>query len=233
MKQHMIECGVNAPSSEGAIAVNVHGPSKNVNLRIDYISRMMLANLPDLLIDLLEIASYVYCADQRLERGTDQLLKFGENWRHSLKFSIPVRELSVWQNQEVQDALIDRLGFLSDDVYLFEFWQAKAPIQPRDRYFHDLIDPEYEHNGVALFSGGVGSFAGAVTDLVANGRSLTLVGHYSSTKVRKVQETLIAELKRKGHHRRLSFIPVWVSNENVTAREYTHPTALSGSVRKG
>ena len=224
MKQHMIECGVNAPSSEGAIAMNVHGPSKNVNLRIDYISRTMLANLPDLLIDLLEIASYVYCADQRLERGTDQLSKFGENWRRSLKFSIPVRELSVWQNQEVQDALIDTLGFLSDDAYLFEFWQAKAPIQPKERYFHDLIDPEYEHDGVALFSGGVDSFAGAVTDLVANGRSLTLVGHYSSTKVRKVQETLIAELKRKGHHRRLSFIPVWVSNENVTAREYTQRT---------
>ena len=224
MKQHLIECGVDAPSLEGAIAMNVHGPSKNVNLRIDYISRTMLANLPDLLIDLLEIASYVYCADQRLDRGTDQLSKFGENWRRSLKFSIPVRELQVWQDVEVLDALTDTLGFLSDDTYSFEFWQAKAPIQPKELYFHDLIDPEDEHDSVALFSGGVDSFAGAVTDLVANGRSLTLVGHYSSTKVRNVQEHLIAELKRRGHERRLSFIPVWVNNENVAAREYTQRT---------
>ena len=224
MKQHIIECGVDAPSSEGAIAMNVHGPSKNVNLRIDYISRTMLANLPDLLIDLLEIAAYVYCADQRLDRGTDKLSNFGENWRRSLTFSIPVRQLQVWQDSEVRDALIETLGFLSDDTYSFNFWQATAPVQSKELYFHDLIDPEDEHDGVALFSGGVDSFAGAVTDLVANGRSLTLVGHFSSTKVRNVQDHLIAELKRRGHEKRLSFIPVSVSNENVTAREYTQRT---------
>lgn len=224
MKQHIIECGVDAPSSEGAIAMNVHGPSKNVNLRIDYISRTMLANLPDLLIDLLEIAAYVYCADQRLDRGTDKLSNFGENWRRSLTFSIPVRQLQVWQDSEVRDALIETLGFLSDDTYSFNFWQATAPVQAKELYFHDLIDPEDEHDGVALFSGGVDSFAGAVTDLVANGRSLTLVGHFSSTKVRNVQDHLIAELKRRGHEKRLSFIPVSVSNENVTAREYTQRT---------
>jgi hypothetical protein len=224
MKQHIIECGVDAPSSEDAIAMNVHGPRRNVNLRIDYISRTMLANLPDLLIDLLEIAAYVYCADQRLDRGTEQLSKFGENWRRSLTFSIPVRQLQVWQDSEVRDALIETLGFLSDDTYSFNFWQATAPVQAKELYFHDLIDPEDEHDGVALFSGGVDSFAGAVTDLVANGRSLTLVGHFSSTKVRNVQDHLIAELKRRGHEKRLSFIPVLVSNENVTAREYTQRT---------
>ena len=224
MKQHIIECGVDAPSSEGAIAMNVHGPSKNVNLRIDYISRTMLANLPDLLIDLLEIAAYVYCADQRLDRGTEKLSNFGENWRRSLTFSIPVRQLQVWQDSEVRDALIETLGFLSDDTYSFNFWQATAPVQAKELYFPDLIDPEDEHDGVALFSGGVDSFAGAVTDLVVNGRSLTLVGHFSSTKVRNVQDPLIAELKQRGHEKRLSFIPVSVSNENVTAREYTQRT---------
>jgi hypothetical protein len=224
VKQHLIECGVTAASCKEAITMNVHGPSKNVNLRIDYISRTMLSNLPDLLIDLLEVAAYVYCADQRLVRGSEQLSKFGENWRRSLRFSIPVRELEVWQDPEVQDALIDTLGFLSDDSYTFDFRQAETPVQPKELYFQDLIDPADEHDEVALFSGGVDSFAGAVTDLVANGRSLTLVGHYSSTKVRSVQEGLIAELKRKGFDRRLSYVPVWVSNEGVRAREFTQRT---------
>lgn len=224
MKQHLIECGVTAASYEEAIAMNVHGRSKNVNLRIDYISRTMLSNLPDLLIDLLEVAAYVYCADQRLVRGSEQLSKFGENWRRSLRFSIPVRELEVWQDTEVQDALIDTLGFLSDDSYTFDFRQADTPVQPKELYFKDLIDPADEHDGVALFSGGVDSFAGAVTDLVVNGRSLTLVGHYSSTKVRSVQEGLVAELKRKGFDRHLSYVPVWVSNEGVRAREFTQRT---------
>ena len=43
--------------------MDIHGAAKNVNLRIDYISRTMLGNVPDLLIDLLEVAAYVYCAD--------------------------------------------------------------------------------------------------------------------------------------------------------------------------
>ncbi|MEO9298780.1 7-cyano-7-deazaguanine synthase [Devosia alba] len=224
MKQHLIECGVSAASCEEAIAMNVHGPGKNVNLRIDYISRTMLSNLPDVLIDLLEVAAYVYCADQRLVRGSEQLSKFGENWRRSLRFSIPVRELEVWHDPEVQYALIDTLGFLSDDSYAFDFRQTETPVQPKELYFQDLIDPANEHDRVALFSGGVDSFAGAVTDLVAKGQSLTLVGHYSSTKVRSVQEGLIADLKRKGFDRHLSYVPVWVSNEGVQAREFTQRT---------
>lgn len=62
MKRFLIECGVSRPSGSDAITLDVHGADKNVNLRIDYISRTMLGNVPDLLIDLLEVAAYVYCA---------------------------------------------------------------------------------------------------------------------------------------------------------------------------
>jgi len=82
--------------------MDVHGKGKNVNLRIECITRGMLANVPDLLLDLLEIAAYIYCADQRLSRGTAQLTNFGENWRRDLHFVIPVREPSLWQMHEVR-----------------------------------------------------------------------------------------------------------------------------------
>jgi hypothetical protein len=100
----------------------------------------MLGNVPDLLIDLLEVASYVYCADQRLRRGSDKLTNFGEDWRRSLHFSIPVRQLNAWQDPGVQDQLVKTLGFLSDDSYEFSFRQAEAPAQPKELYFSDLID---------------------------------------------------------------------------------------------
>ena len=70
----------------------------------------------------------------------------------------------------------------------------------------------------------VGSFAGAVNDIVTLGKSVTLVGHYSSTKVRAVQENLIQGLRQRGLDRRVSYIPVWVSNENERAREFTQRT---------
>lgn len=59
----------------------------------------------------------LYCADQRLRRGSDKLTNFGEDWRRSLDFSIPVRQLNAWQDPDVQDQLAKTLGFLSDDSY--------------------------------------------------------------------------------------------------------------------
>ncbi|WP_089287775.1 MULTISPECIES: 7-cyano-7-deazaguanine synthase [unclassified Azospirillum] len=224
MRHHRIECGVAQSSTPESIIMDVQGPGRNVKLRIDYITRTMLGNVPDLLIDLLELAAYVYCADQRIGRGSENLPNFGEDWRRSLHFSIPVRQLDVWQDPEINDLLIETLGFLSDDSYEFDFRQAQAPAQPQSLYFANLIDGSMENDEVALFSGGIDSFAGAVDDVAINDKSVTLVGHSSSTKVRNVQELLINGLKQRGFERKISYIPVWVSNEGERAREYTQRT---------
>ena len=224
MKSFRIECGVSKPSSSDAIGMDVQGEAKNVNLRIDYITRTMLGNVPDLLIDLLEVAAYIYCADQRLGRGSDKLTNFGENWRRSLHFSVPVRHPEVWQHSDVQELLAETLGFLSDDSHTFDFRRADAPAQPKELYFPNLIDASMEHDEIGLFSGGVDSFAGAVDDLVTSGKSVTLVGHYSSSKVQNVQKTLIDSLKQRGFDRSVSYIPVWVTNQGVSAREFTQRT---------
>jgi len=102
-------------------------------------------NIPDLLIDLLEVAAYVYCADQRIARGSAMLTNFGEDWRRSLTFAIPVRHPEVWQRADVQELLLDTLGFLSDDPPdLFQDRQSAATQQPmtnrhtRPRTIRDL-----------------------------------------------------------------------------------------------
>ena len=172
MKRCLIECGVPQASEADALAMNVSEPGKNVNLRIDYISRSMIGNIPDLLIDLLEVAAYVYCADQRIARGSAMLTNFGEDWRRSLTFSIPVRHPEVWQRTDVQELLLETLGFLSDDSYEFSFRKAEAPVQPRELYFPELLDAFQENDEVSLFSGGVDSFAGAVNDIVTLGKSV-------------------------------------------------------------
>lgn len=224
MKRCLIECGVRQASEDGALAMNVSDPGKNVNLRIDSISRSMVGNIPDLLIDLLEIAAYVYCVDQRIKRGTEMLMDYGKDWRRSLTFSIPVRHPEIWNGEEVQELLVETLGFLSDDSYAFRFRKAEAPVQPRDPYFHELLDAFQENDEVALFSGGVDSFAGAVNDIVTLGKSVTLVGHWSVPKVQNVQATLVDALKQRGYGRRLSYVPVWVSNTDIKPAEYTQRT---------
>ncbi len=204
--------------------MDVHGKGKNVNLRIDCITRSMLANVPDLLLDLLEIAAYVYCADQRLSRGTVQLTNFGENWRRDLHFAIPVRDPSLWQMHEVRRLLEETLGFLSDDSYTFEFRKATLPFLSRDVYFQDLIDASSDYDAVAMFSGGVDSFAGAVQDVVLRGRSVCLVGHSSATKVKGIQQHLVDELKARKLERLITYIPVRVTNENIRPNDHTQRT---------
>ncbi len=224
MRQFRIECGVAAPSAPDAIPMDVHGEGKNVNLRIDCITRSMLTNVPDFLLDLLEIAAYVYCADQRLSRGTAQLTNFGENWRRDLHFTIPVRDPTLWQQHEIQRLLEDTLGFLSDDTYTFDFHKATRPFLSRDVYFQDLIDASADYDAVAMFSGGVDSFAGTVQDVVLGGRAVCLVGHSSATKVKSIQQQLVDDLKARGLARRITYIPVWVTNEQVRPNEYTQRT---------
>lgn len=224
MRRFNIECGVSHPSAPDAIVLDVQGAAKNVNLRIDYIARRMLGNVPDLLIDLLEVAAYVYCADQRIGRGMDTLPNYGESWRRSLHFKIAVRHPDVWQTNEIRELLTDTLGFLSDDSYSFDFQQAEDPAQPRELYFADLIDASMEHDQVALFSGGVDSFAGAVDDIVTGGKSVMLVGHCSASKVNHVQKSLVGGLKKRGFGQAIFYIPVWVTNQDARATEFTQRT---------
>ena len=51
--------------------------------------------VPDLLIDLVEIATYVYCADKATGRGGDAQVGMGADWRRSFRFVIPVRNLTL------------------------------------------------------------------------------------------------------------------------------------------
>lgn len=224
MRRFQIDCGVSRSSAPDALVMDVQGEAKNVNLRIDYITRRMMGNVPDLLIDLLEVAAYVYCADQRLSRGGSTLPGYGADWRRSLHFVIAVRCPEVWQSSEIQETLSETLGFLSDDRFSFEFQRAEDPVQPRELYFSDLIDASMEHDQVALFSGGVDSFAGAVDDIVSRGTSVALVGHYSASKVNHIQKCLIDGLKQRGFERSISYIPVWVTNQESRATEHTQRT---------
>ena len=83
--------------------------------------------MPDLLIDLIEIATYVYCADQAISRGRDQLSGMGASWRREFRFVIPVRKPDHWSKDATKELLCRALSFLTDDEYVFEFERATKP----------------------------------------------------------------------------------------------------------
>jgi hypothetical protein len=87
-----------------------------------------------MVLDMLEIGIYVYCADQSVSRGGDTWRGDGKNWIRHFTFNIPVRNPQLWNNKDIKSILTDVLGFLSDDFYEFNFDRLEKEI-PLDQYF--------------------------------------------------------------------------------------------------
>jgi len=129
--ERVILCGgLTAPDSEAkekTVRLQLAGKDPNVTLKISDISKKMVSNIPPMLVDLLEVATYIYCADQATTRGGNGVKDYGAKWRRQFHFHIPVREPKLWSSEAVLTALRDGLGFLSDDEYEFNFkkWQPR------------------------------------------------------------------------------------------------------------
>jgi hypothetical protein len=164
--EHLVLCsGATSPDRGDAnrLDLNLHGTSANVRLEIEDISRRLLANLSDVHADLLEIASYIYAADSAISRGGKTDSRLGALWRRKFRFVIPVRQPQLWSSDPVIAALVETIGFLSDDDYEFEFCLLEAP-PAVESYFplSGTKDAKFTPDDVILFSGGLYSFAGAV-----------------------------------------------------------------------
>ena len=164
--EHVILCGssaaVSGGSNKGTVRLHLWGTHANVTLKISDISEKMATNIPPVLVDLLEIATYVYCADQATTRGAGNTRHYGAQWRRRFTFHIPVREPDMWSSRPVLTALQETLGFLSDDEYEFTFTKLTDP--PAVAQYLDFGSGEASGVGpdeVILFSGGLDSLGGS------------------------------------------------------------------------
>ena len=227
MSETLVLCGgTNAPKRGAAktLRLNLGGSNANVSLQIEDISRRMVANIPDVLTDLLEVATYVYCADQLVSRGGNAAQALGADWRRQLNFVIPVREHDLWTSPEVSESLARLLAFMSDEDLRFEFAPASSPA-PRSSYFDfpDQEGAEFSADEVALFSGGLDSLAGAVETLEQKEHRLLLVSHQSSPKLAGHQLHLVRELRSRFPGRVLH-VPVRITKRADRTVEFTQRT---------
>ncbi|QQR69209.1 MAG: 7-cyano-7-deazaguanine synthase [Alphaproteobacteria bacterium] len=227
MHEYNFICGgIKTPkdiSTGDVCCLDVQGKNKNVELKIEAISKAVMGNIPDELLDLLEIGAYVYCADQKASRGSEKLTDYGSDWRRVMNFVIPVRNPALWNSDALKSGLKETLGFLAGETYSFRFMQATQPMSQLDRYF-DFVDDPITPDEVALFSGGIDSFAGAVESIAGNNKRVALVGHHSANKVKSVQTNLINGLKAKGYAKNIQYISIGVRNSHEEAHEYTQRT---------
>jgi hypothetical protein len=198
-----------------------------VRLRIDHLTNATCARAPAVAVDLLEIAAFVYAADQAVTRGRTGQFDYGMRWRQHFRFEIPVRCPSVWRRPEVNEVLAQTLGFLSDDDYEFGFSRLENP-PPLQGY---LFDPAGEEEGegvreVVLFSGGLDSLGGVVREVLQGQRKVALVSHRPANHVYRRQRDLagaIAELLPGGRPRPLH-VAVEVNKGKRLDRDATQRT---------
>jgi 7-cyano-7-deazaguanine synthase in queuosine biosynthesis len=196
---------------------------RKVTLKIGDIRSTLFKEIPDRFNDLLEIATYVYCADQEIVRGQRNAETFGSYWRRHFHFVIPVRDTQFWQSAEVTNCLEQTLGFLSDDHYEFEFIEHTEKVTLQ--YYLDINEngamlgcPEQ----VVMFSGGLDSLGGVVDEIINQKRRVVLVNHRSTGKLDKRYQALEGLIENKASEScKPTHIRVTVNKREDMNNEYT------------
>jgi hypothetical protein len=206
------------------VRLRMWGPHSNVHLKIEDVRKAMYKAVPTAFLDLIDIAVYVYCADQAITRGGGGIQsggEIGQNWRRTLFFRIPVRNPDIWKSRSVLSELISTLSFLSEDEYHFEFEHLKKDISLQGYLDFNSTPFDGVVEEVALFSGGLDSVAGAVKESVVDKRKVLLVNHRSTEKLTPRHRHLLNLLDghAKGHDP--LHIPVRINKEKGLGREYT------------
>lgn len=228
--ERIILCGgsktPSGANSKNVLRLRLGEDEGDVKLKITDITRRLASDLPPILTDLVEVASYVYCADQAFTRGGDGVLAVGANWRRHFSFHIPVRAPEVWSSELVSKLLRDTLTFLSDDdEYEFHFSRYREP--PHMQKYLDLVsaaDGISEIDEVLLFSGGLDSLGGVGIEAVRDKRRTALVSHRANPKISNKQKLLVQDLCAKCRENKPFHVPVWVQKGEALDREYTQRT---------
>jgi hypothetical protein len=230
MAERLVICGgLSAPTSgkEDVLELDAkasEGAVNRVNLKLGDLSVRMVEDVPHVLTDLIEIAAYVYCADQFTRRGGDTMSDMGRDWFRRFHFRIPVRRIDLWQRADIRETLIETLASLSDDHFDFDFVPHPEP-QPTGLQpyldFGDSVESGFIPDDVILFSGGLDSFAGAVESLVGRGRQVALVSHRASPMIMSKQSGLVAALRERTKPKQLFHVPVSINKGHDEAVEFT------------
>lgn len=155
-------------------------------------------NLPDRVLDLLEIASYVFAVDRSFSRGRIDAVEY-HSWSRSLQLVIRVRDFAFWSSTACTKVLSAILRFLTGDRDFEINFQPGHQTPPTglfdDPTFHvDVGDHGIE---VALFSGGIDSLAGAIDLLDSTKGKVILASHQSNMVARKTQQALVKALSEQ------------------------------------
>lgn len=191
----------------------------NNNLSIDFkaMSKSTISQ-DELAFDLVRIASYVYIADCKTERGGFKNA-YDEYWNMKLNFYIPVINPDFWNKNEVKELLSEALNFAVGHIYNFEFSQWST--QDRQLFMNVFSEEKQklDVDCISMFSGGLDSLYNTLLLLEENRKPL-LISHKTTGKLSGYRKRVYANLKKDYKHN----IPRWeinIKNYKSKSEEYT------------
>lgn len=168
-------------------------PGRNVNIHLPRFVRQAY-RFPERVLDLLEMAGYVYAADRLVSRGSRDAVEY-HGWARRLHFVVRVRDFDFWNDDNTQHKLAEALVFMTGDKeYKFTF-QAGHSTTPTSMFDDPGVVLPEENMSVMLFSGGLDSLAGAIELLEDSKDVICLVSHQSQPGTIRTQDGLLQALK--------------------------------------
>ena len=186
------------PRNAKSLRLDYRG-DKQPNVRIELPSFVeQLLHVPPRLLDLLEIAAYVYCADRWSHRGGKSAVEY-HAWSRDFFFHVKVRDFNFWSQPEIRKKLNAALSFLSGDrTFEFEFLPGHETLPTSLFDLRQVSVTDLSKSRIALFSGGLDSLAGAYDILTRTGDQVCLVSHRSSQpQVGRTQDQLVYSLQSR------------------------------------
>jgi hypothetical protein len=169
--------------------------------------------------DWAELAVAIYIADRFSPRRDLRFHKGLSHRRRKIRLRSAVLDLPFWKSADTQKLLRDALWVLTEDDWHFEFIKRETPLPScaQEFLFAEPIDNPIR---VALFSGGLDSFAGAAFQLQIPGLTHVFVSGVTHGRMEVGQRQQMSLLK-KNSDRDVRHIPVWYGLKEKIIRDNT------------
>jgi hypothetical protein len=161
------------------------------------LSHAFCSILPTRLADLVDLAMSVYFADRRATRVRTPYVLTG---LRDFDIRLPVRDLELWRESRVATRLANILYWFTEDRWTFTFTSRQSPPRPSETGQHLSLWPEQQSNITVLFSGGLDSLAGMVTQLERyRDYAFVLLSGCTHPRMAAIQSGLVRALRRDWH----------------------------------
>jgi len=190
------------------------------------IAGAFLQRLSERFADWAELAVAIYIADRFSPRRDPRLRKDFAHRRRKIHLQIAVLDLPFWQSTDTQKVLRDALWILTEDDWQVVFTKCNTPLSSCTQEFL-ITEPILHPVRVALFSGGLDSFAGVALQLQNPALKHVFVSGVTHGRMEAGQRQQMSSLLRNRSNKNVRHLQIGYGLKEKKIRDNT----LEGSQR--